>query len=366
MKINSSDLILAQKKGIISSEVLVKLLEFLKELHKDDAQIPVKKESELQPQTPSPLPEAEIKEQKPKFTIENFLYYFGAWIIISAMGFYLGLSWQVFGHGGLFVTCLAYFGIFTSIGNMLWKRNKKTPGGLLYACAVSIVPVAVWALETIIGIMPKDLSNYKDFHILIRAGWMLMEIATIVVGIAFLKFRKFPFLTLPICFAAWYLSMDIVPFILGTNAEPTWGMRNFSSIVFAITMLGYAVKLDRKSDEDFSFWLYLFGAVMLWGGLWSVIFQFKLNNEFTYFLHTLVSLAYVFISIIIQRKVFMVLGAIGVWGYIGHIAYKLFANTPLCPLAMVLFGLGIIFSGIYYSKNCEKIETTLRNAILKK
>lgn len=366
MKINTSDLILAQKKGVISSEVLVKLLEFLKELHKDDIQVSQKSESEVQTPHQSGVSEVEIKEPKRKFTLENFLYYFGAWIIISAMGWYLGVSWAAFGHGGLFVTCVAYFAIFISIGNMLWKRGKKTPGGLLYVCAVSIVPVAVWALETIIGIMPKELKDYKDFHILVRAGWMFMEIATIIVGVAFLKIRKFPFLTLPICYAAWFLSMDIVPFVLGTGADPTWGMRNFSSIVFAITMLGFAIKYDKKTEEDFSFWLYLFGAIMLWGGLWSVIFQLKLDNEFTLFLHTLVSLIYVLVSIIIQRKVFMVFGAIGVWGYIGHLAYKLFAGTPLCPLIMVLFGLSIIFSGIYYSKNCEKIETTLRKAILGK
>ena len=360
MKINTNDLILAQKKGIISSDVLVSLLEFLKELHKDDIKTPAAQEISEDSAVPTPV------EPKKKFTLENFLYYFGAWIIISAMGWYMGLCWEIFGHGGLLFTAIAYFAIFTGIGNILWKRGKKTPGGLLYVCAVSIVPVAVWAFETLVGIMPKNLDKYNDFHILIRAGWMMMEIMTIIVGAMFLKFRKFPFLTLPICYAAWYLSMDIVPLILGSGADPTWGMRNFSSIVFAITMLGFALKYDKKTEEDFSFWLYLFGAIMLWGALWSVIFQFKLNNEITYFLHTLVSLGYVLTSIIIQRKVFMVFGAVGVWGYVGHIVFKIFSNSPLCPFVMVLFGLCIIFSGIYYSKNCEKIENTLRNAIMGK
>ena len=356
MLINSNDLILAQKKGVISAETLANLLEFIKELHKND----VKVESADSPKN------EQQKEPKKKFTLENFLYYFGAWIIISAMGWYLGLSFSAFGHGGLFVTSVCYFLIFTVMGNLLWKKEKRTPGGLLFVCAVSVVPVAVWALETILGIMPKDLSNYKDFHILIRAGWIMMELATIFVGLAFLKYRKFPFLTLPICYAMWYLSMDIVPLAMGSTGDPTWGMRNFASLVFSVMMIGFALKYDNKFEEDFSHWLYIFGAIMLWGSLWSIICQLKLTNEITYFLRTLVDLGFVFASLILRRKVFMVLGSVGVWGYIGHIAYKIFANSPLCPFVMVLLGLGVIYSGIYYSKNFEKIEQSLRKAIIGK
>ena len=349
MNFNEQDLLRAQKEGVISFETFNKLYDFLKSS---------KSESDNQVSN-----NVLINNYNSKFNIENFLYYFGGFIIITTMGWYLAFNASTFGNGGLLVTSILYFVLFTIIGNYFWNNNKKTPGGLLYVCAVSIIPLAVWAFESLIGIMPKDLDKYNDFHIFVRSGYISMELATIIVGYLFLKFRKFPLLTLPICYAMWYLSMDIVPFLLGQGLiAPTWGMKNFASCVFALIMLFYAVRLDLKKQytEDFSHWLYIFGATMLWGAVISIIMRHDWYNEFAYFLTALFSVAYMLISIIIKRKVFIVWGAIGFWSYLGHLAYKVFADTPLFPFVLVVFGLLIIYSGIYLSKNSKMIEDKVR------
>lgn len=351
MNFNELDLLQAQKDGIISVEVFNRLIEYLKSSPKKKA---VMNNSETN-----------VVNNVSKFNIENFLYYFGAFIIVSTMVWYLGSIWNNFGHGGLFAISILYFAIFVIIGNFLWNKKKKTPGGLLYVCAVSVIPLLVWAFESLIGIMPKDLSEYNDFHIFIRSGWILMELATIFTGFIFLKHRKFPLLTLPICYAMWYLSMDIVPLCLGQAIEPTWGMRNFATSVFAILMLGFALKLDndKQDSEDYSHWLYIFGATMLWGVIISILAQFKLDNEFAYFLTAIFNFTYMFISILLKRKVFMVWGAIGFWTYLGHLAFQIFEDTPMFPIVLVIFGLLIISFGIYYSKNCKILEDKLRTGL---
>jgi len=353
MNFNELDLLRAQKEGIISIETFNRLLEFLKASVKNNK---IQDDSVMKT-SPNNKPS--------KFNIENFLYYFGAFIIISTMGWYLGSVWNNFGHGGLLLISILYFIIFTVIGNFLWNKDKKTPGGLLYVCAVSVIPLLVWAFESLVGIMPKDLNKYNDFHIFVRSGWILMEIATIFVGFMFLKYRKFPLLTLPVCYSLWYLSMDIVPLCLGQTTEPTWGMRNFATFLFALLMLGYALKSDndKKTSEDYSHWLYIFGATMLWGVIISILAQFRWDNEFAYFLTAIFNFAYMFTSIVLKRKVFMVWGAIGFWTYLGHLAFKIFKDTPIFPIVLVIFGLLVIFFGIYYSKNCNKLENNLRNLI---
>ena len=60
----------------------------------------------------------------------------------------------------------------------------------------------------------------------------------------------------------------------------------------------------------------------------------------------------------------MIWGSIGVFGYSGHLAYTVFKDSPLFVLSLVILGLVIIFSGAYYAKNCDKIETNLRAFIL--
>ena len=348
MNFSEKDLILAQQKGIINAETFEELIKLFNENNNQENF-------------------SETTKTKKKFTLENFLYYFGAILIICTMGWYLGNIWDSFGHGGLLVLCILYFLLFTVIGNFLWKKNKTTPGGLLYTCAVSVVPLAVWSFQSLVGIMPKNMDDYTDFHRFIRAGWIFMELATIAVGILFLKYRKFPFLTLPICYATWYLAMDIVPICLGNiHDAPTWGMRNFATFVFALILLGSALHLDKKFKEDFSGWLYIFGSTMLWGVILSIMGQFRWDNEPVYFLFALFCLAYMIISILVQRKVFMVWGAIGIIGYLGHLAYDIFENSPIFPLVIIALGLAIIFSGIYYTKNCDKIEKTLRKFIFGK
>ena len=351
MKFDESDLLRAQRDGIISVDVFNKLLMYLKS-SKNRNVVLNDTNKQIGGQSSS------------KFTIENFLYYFGAFIIISTMGWYLGSIWKSFSHIGLLVCSIIYFAFFTIVGNFLWNKDKKTPAGLLYVCAVSIVPLLVWAFENLVGIMPKELSEYRGIHLSIRSGWIMMEMATIIVGFVFLKFRKFPLLTLPICYALWYLSMDIVPLFMGQISSPTWGMRNFATFVFSIAMLGYDFILDIKKDKvDFSHWLYIFGATMLWFVTFSIFFHLKWNNEFARFVLGLLNFIYMLIGIVLERRVFLIYGAIGFWGYLGHLAYRIFIHTPLFPVVLVVFGLSVIFSGIYYSKNCTDIENKIRNFI---
>lgn len=353
-KFSKQDLILAQKEGIISQDTLYKLINFLKNLNskKNDNKV-----LEVQKDT----------IQQNKYTVENFLYYFGGFIIIAAMAWFMGNIATTLGKGGMFIASLIYFGIFAFYGQVLWERNKKTAGGILYTCAVSMVPLIVYSFECVIGIMEN--KAYSDFHILIRSCWIFMEIFTIIVGALFIRKREFPLLTLPICWSAWYLSMDIVPLLVGQIQEPTWEMRKFASFFFAIIMLFFANKFDRNNKKHFSHWLYIFGATMLWGVLVSVLgfnFDNKGMGEFGEFLLAFCGFAYMIASILTQRRVFMVWGVIGVYGYIGHLGYVIFKNSPIFPIVLALFGLSIVFFGVYFAKNCAKLEYDLRKLILGK
>ena len=102
---------------------------------------------------------------------------------------------------------------------------------------------------------------------------------------------------------------------------------------------------------------------MLWGAIISIIMRHNWYNEFAYFLTALFSIAYMIISILIKRKVFIVWGAIGFWSYLGHLAYKVFEDSALFPIVLVGFGLLIIFSGIMYSKYCKTLEKNIQKFI---
>lgn len=337
MKFDEKDLLLAQKNGIISPDDFAALVNFLNELHNKADDI-------------------NVKDQNPsaRFGFEDFLYYLGGLIIILTMGWFFIEIFTDFSYQGLICMTILYFTIFTLTGNLLWKYNKTTPAGLLYVCAVSMIPLGVYGLEKMCGIANDSNISY-----------ILMELATIAAGLIFLKFRKFPFLTLPISYAAWCLSMDIVPLCLGSSNAPSWGMRNFSTIIFAILMFGLAIKLDRKTKEDYSRWFYIFSALMLYGGLLSIFMQFEWYNEYAYLVFAIFSVFYMLFGIIIRRKVFMTLGATGLFIYIVHLAYSVFKYSLFFVPVVIIIGIGLLFAGSYYTKNSEKLENSIRNFIFK-
>src|SRR2546427_5820089 len=51
------------------------------------------------------------------------------------------------------------------------------------------------------------------------------------------------------------------------------------------------------------------------------------------------------VAVLLQRKTFMVFGAIGVYSYLGHLAFDVFRNSLLFPAALTALGIAIIAAG---------------------
>jgi hypothetical protein len=67
--------------------------------------------------------------------------------------------------------------------------------------------------------------------------------------------------------------------------------------------------------------------------------------------------------VLLQRRVFVVFGALGVFGYVGHLAWEIFEDSLLFPFALSAAGLAIIALGILYARNRGKIEDAMVRAI---
>ncbi|XVJ52105.1 MAG: DUF2157 domain-containing protein [Vampirovibrio sp.] len=332
MDINRSDLERAEQAGIITVEQIDQLLIFLN-AQTDNSAI------------------------KAKFNLTNTLYYLGALLIILAMGWFVGNVWNSYNSVILLGICLFYMTLLTLTGNYLWGKNLKIPAGLLYVATVSGVPLSTYILEKMTGLWPiKDPGDYLGFHLSIQGGWVSMELATIMAGLLFLKYRKIPFLTAPIAYAAWYMSMDIVPLLTGIFREPTWDERILVSFVFGLILMVVAFIYDKRTKGDFSFWLYLFGTVLFWSPLMKM-----LNGQggLFYVLYALLNLLMMFISLFLQRKIFMVLGSLGLLIYLFLLAEELFKNTVSFPFILITIGFIILFMGVWYQKKQEKIKNYL-------
>lgn len=306
--------------------------------------------------------ELEQSPAKAGFVPAHIAYYFGALVVIGAMGWFMTRGWEDFGGGGLAVIAAGYAAIFVLVGRRLWENAAtRIPGGLLITMAVCMAPLAIYGLERASGLWPQnDPGIYQNFHPYINASWVFMEIGTVLAGTIALRFFAFPFLTAPITYALWYMSMDVTALIFKRQWD--WQEECHISAVMGAIVLLIAYFIDRKTELDFAFWGYLFGMFMFWGGL-SLI---NSDSEIGKFIYCLINLGLIVLSAVLRRKVFIVFGSLGVFGYLGHLAYTVFRDSILFPFALTLLGLLIIFCAVKYQKNQQRVDDALRGVFLRR
>jgi hypothetical protein len=298
------------------------------------------------------------EDAKPKFDLTNVAYYFGALIVIGAMGWFMNRAWEGLGGLGIATVAICYAAVFVLVGRVLWnKPNLRVPGGLLVTMAVCMVPLATYGVERWSGFWPdQDPGAYANFHPLINGSWIFMEVATVIAGFVALRFWRFPFLTAPIAYALWFMSMDLADLMVQQRLE--WNEKAMISAAFGAAMIIAAYVADLKGKGmDFAFWGYLFGLLSFWGGLTAM----ESHSEFGKFVYCLINLALILCAVLLRRPVFLIFGALGVCGYLGHLAYQVFKDSIFFPVVLSLIGLAIIYLGVQYQRNRAAIESRVRS-----
>lgn len=336
MKITLEDLKLASQEGVISPEQAEGLWQMLESR----------------------------QSSRPRFDFAHVAFYLGALIVIAAMTIFMTLAWDQLGGGGILAVSLAYMAAFYAVGSYLWfKTQWKTPGGLLVTVAVCITPLAIYALERTTGFwLQGNPGEYQDFYSWMRGSWFLMELGTVIVGLITIYFVRFPFLTAPIAASLWYMSIDIVPLIYGPDYYYKFGLQEKVSIIFGIALLVIAYMIDHWTEEDFAFWLYLFGLIAFWGGL-VALGQYGDSGGFEKFLFLLINILLVLLSVFLERRAFVIFGGLGIFIYFGYLAYDVFADSLLFPFALSLVGVAVIFLGILYQRYAKQISMKMTNAL---
>jgi len=210
----------------------------------------------------------------------------------------------------------------------------------------------VFGIQYALGWWPREArASYQEYYPQISGSWVVMEAATIVAAAVALKLRPLPFLTFPLAFALWFLSLDLAALLIGSHGLVAFEQKQLITLLFGATVLGVTYLLDRRTDQDYAFWLYLFGLVAFWGAL-----TYDGVGSITY---CLINLGLMLVAVLLQRKTFMVFGAIGVYSYLGHLAFDVFKNSLLFPAALTALGIAIIAAGVWYRSREAAVEAAL-------
>ncbi|HSB08309.1 MAG TPA: DUF2157 domain-containing protein [Blastocatellia bacterium] len=296
-------------------------------------------------------PSHQTHEQRKGLNLVTVAYYFGAMLMISACAWFLGDKWDALGSKGILATSLIYAAVTLSAGWWLRRKGYVIGGGLLITVGVCLTPLLVYTIEDMAGVWPGTRPGaYENYYPWIHGSWIVMELATIAVAAFALRFVRFSFLTAPIAFSFWFLSMDAAAWALNQPEGLNWNSRRWVSVVVGlITMLvGFGLdrtlhKPDQPRSEDFAFWCYLFGLMAFWGGLTAM----ESASESGRAIYALVNLGLIALAVKLRRVTFLVFGAMGVYAYLGHLAYEVFKDSVFFPFTLALIGLSLILATVW-------------------
>ena len=299
-----------------------------------------------------------LPDIEPSLKATHVLYYLGGLIAIGAMTLFMSLGWEAFGGWGIVTLCLVYAGLGLSLSTYLQRRDYGIPAGICAAFVICLTPLALYGLQQALGVWPDD-RQYQTYHRSISWHWIYMELGTLLISAIILRWYRYPFLLLPIAVTLWYLSMDSAALIAGD--QPSVELRADVSIFVGLGMLLLAGWVDYRSRHtlDYAFWLYLFGTLAFWGGLTMQTPEGELSR----FLYCIINVILIGIGVAIARRVFVVFGALGVGLYLGYLAWDLFQDSWLFPVALTILGLGLVLLGILWQKYEHTITQRMQHQL---
>jgi hypothetical protein len=289
------------------------------------------------------------------FSFVNVTAYLGALIILCTMGLFGFSSWQSFDGLGILALALSYALCFVAAGHLLWfQAGLKVQGGLLVTLAVCMVPLALYGLEKAWGWeVDRAFVPGRTGFAWVKQSGLLIHTGTILAALAAIRWLRFSLLALPIAFALWLLTQELATY--GQPEGPSFLQAQMKvSMLFGLGLLAVGFVVDRLAKEDFAFWLYLTALLAM---AYTVAVQ-PGDSELRHALYCLLALVSLGIGALLRRRTFLVFGALGVIGYLGHLS-GLFRPSLVYPLIASLVGGLVLFLGVQLHRRQAAVETFL-------
>ena len=77
----------------------------------------------------------------------------------------------------------------------------------------------------------------------------------------------------------------------------------------------------------------------------------------------LLNLGALLLSVLLQRRVFAVFGAIGVFSYLVQLASTIFENSATLPFVLTAIGLLVVLLGVQYRLHVDAIENAALSVV---
>jgi hypothetical protein len=305
---------------------------------------------------------AGVREMPRGFNWVTVAYALGALLVIFAGGWFLAQRWLALGPGGVLIVVVMYS--LTAAGASMWleKRDFPEAAGIAAMVAVSLTPVAVWALESITGWWPVETWGqpyYPAYPAAEATRWVVAELATILEALLVLRRRPWSAVFFPIAVALFGLVMHL-PRALGLDLTPL--LERWIMLTGALLVCSMADTTDRRVPRqagagrgDMAFPLWVVGLATLGFSLlafWPTAHLWRHGVP-------VLGIGAVVVSLMIRRKTHLVFGVVLIFLYLMYLAGEVFRSTAYFPVALAALGGAMLFTTVWFQRRFPELAARL-------
>lgn len=282
-------------------------------------------------------------------------YAIGAIVVLSAFGWFMVDRWQVLGPGGLFGLSVAYAVIFLGVAHVLKREGFQFARGVAMLLAVSMAPIAMWAVLLWTGAWTPEhdrICRAVEHPFGYCQGQpMAVELAAVAAALVAMRQLAFSPFMIPIAVVAITLPERLLREAVFVG-PPDGAAGGWRWVMIASVLAAASYTMDRRRrGEDYAFWLWLSAAFAAFVG---VTMLFVSDSDVRWALGP-VALLMLMASVMLRRRVLLVLGLAGVFGFLAWLAFDVFKLTTAFPLVLALIGIVILILTVWAQKRFPEV-----------
>lgn len=313
--------------------------------------------------------DAEAPPQEPRreahsgLNAVNIAYTIGALLVLFACGWFLVRQWADLGGWGVLGVSLAYGAILVVAAGQLSRLGFARAGAIALMLAVSLTPVATWAVLDLTGEWPR-LPPYDAFW---RYGpyaatrYLILDLATVLVVLLVWRRQRFPALMLPLSVALWWTWFHLSRLAeMGYWAED---YQNWIVLAAGLALLALADTVERWQrrtgvrvrEGDYAGPLWYAGLAAFAIGyliIWSDARAWKHLMPF-------VSAGLLALSLATGRRPISFVGVAGVFGYLAYLASDVFKSEAAFPIVLAALGILTLVATVWLQRRLPALTSRM-------
>jgi hypothetical protein len=289
-------------------------------------------------------------------------YALGAMLVVFACGWFLAQRWLELGPAGVLAVVALYAAIATAASRWLEQREFREAAGIAMMVAVSLTPVAVWAIESMTGWWPVETWGqpyYPYYQPAEASRWLIAELATILAGLFVLRRRNWSAVVFPIAVALFGLVMH-APRALDIDLTPVlerWAMMTGALFVCAVADLTDR-RVPRQAEPgrgDMAFPLWMTGLIAL---AMAILSMWPAAGALRHGL-PLLAIGAVAAALYMGRRTHLVFGVFALFMYLFYLAAEVFRSTAYFPIALAVIGGALLAATVWLQRRFPTLSSRL-------